>query len=596
MKLKKIFVALLLGIASLQVSAQAGDVSFLSGSHCMVRAEASGRYLMLPVQERAEVSNVKVIVGNDVVQSLDVRLAVDNIDYYVPFDMAPYEGKKVLFDIHVNGSSRIEGGIKDHICWSKMKYTDKVDVVVDEKYRPSYHHTPEWGWMNDPNGMFYKDGVWHLCYQWNPYGSMWGNLSWGHSTSTDLVHWKHEGLALAPDGLGLIFSGSCVVDKDNTAGFGKDAVVAFYTTAGESQTQSMAYSTDGGKTFKKYDGNPIIMADVPDFRDPHVFWYGPTSRWIMILAAGQEMRIYSSSDLKGWKYESSFGEGYGAHGGVWECPDLFELPVEGTDETKWVLLCNINPGGPAGGSATQYFTGTFDGHTFTCDTKPEVTKWMDYGKDHYATVSFDNAPDGRRVVIGWMSNWQYANQVPTFQFRSANTIAREVYLYRADGADYIASRPVPEMDAARGKAAVNTKFSIGNRTIRRLFSTPCDAYEINLAMAPHTGSTVELTLSNDSDEHLTVSYDDEAGTLSVDRRRAGDRSFSELFPSVTTAPVHGRLTSLRIYVDNCSVEVFGNDGKTVLTNLVFPTQPYNTLSLKSDRKTKVSSLKVYPIK
>lgn len=596
MKLKKIFVALLLGMASLQVSAQAGDVSFLSASHCMVRVEASGRYLMLPVQERAEVSNVKVIVGNDVVQSLDVRLAVDNIDYYVPFDMAPYEGKNVLFDIHVNGSSRIEGGIKDHICWSKMKYTDKVDVVADEKYRPSYHHTPEWGWMNDPNGMFYKDGVWHLCYQWNPYGSMWGNLSWGHSTSTDLVHWKHEGLALAPDGLGLIFSGSCVVDKDNTAGFGKDAVVAFYTTAGESQTQSMAYSTDGGKTFKKYDGNPIIMADVPDFRDPHVFWYGPTSSWIMILAAGQEMRIYSSSDLKGWKYESSFGEGYGAHGGVWECPDLFELPVEGTDETKWVLLCNINPGGPAGGSATQYFTGTFDGHTFTCDTKPEVTKWMDYGKDHYATVSFDNAPDGRRVVIGWMSNWQYANQVPTFQFRSANTIAREVYLYRADGADYIASRPVPEMDTARGKAAVNTKFSIGNRTIRRLFSTPCNAYEINLAMAPHTGSTVELTLSNDSDERLTVSYDDEAGTLSVDRRRAGDRSFSELFPSVTTAPVHGKLTSLRIYVDNCSVEVFGNDGKTVLTNLVFPKQPYNTLSLKSDRKTKVSSLKVYPIK
>lgn len=596
MKIKKLLVALLLGMASLQAQARTGDVSFLSASHCMVRTEATGRYLMIPVQEKAEVSNVRVIVDNNVAQTFDVHLAVDGIDYYVPFDMARYEGKKVLLDIHVNGNARIEGGIKDHVCWSGMKYTDTPDIQADEKYRPGYHHTPAWGWMNDPNGMFYKDGTWHLFYQWNPYGSMWGNMTWGHSTSTDLVNWKHEGAAISADGLGTIFSGCCVVDKDNTAGFGKGAVVAFYTSAGENQAQSMAYSTDNGKTFTKYEGNPIIVSDVPDFRDPHVFRHEQTDRWIMILAAGQEMRIYSSADLKEWKYESSFGEGYGAHGGVWECPDLFELPVEGTNENKWVLICNINPGGPAGGSATQYFTGTFDGHKFTCDTEPEVTKWMDYGKDHYATVSFDNAPDGRRVVIGWMSNWQYANQVPTAQFRSANTVARDVYLYRYNGVDYMASRPAKEMDAARGKAAVDTRMTIGNHTIKKLFSTPRASYEIDIDMQTDDAATVEMTLSNSKGEHVSFIYDAETNSLSADRRMAGDKSFSELFLAVTSAPVHGKLTSLRVYVDNSSVEVFGNDGKTVLTNLVFPAEPYNTLTLKSDKKTKVTSLKVYPVK
>lgn len=596
MKIRKLLVALILGAVSLPVSAQTGDVSFLSASHCMVRTENTGRYLMLPVQDKAEISNVKVLVGNNVVQAVDVRLAVDNVDYYVPLDLAPYAGKKVLLDIHVNGNARLDGGLRQHVCWSKMKYTDTPDIMADEKFRPEYHHTPAWGWMNDPNGMFYKDGVWNLYYQWNPYGSMWGNMTWGHSTSTDLVNWKHEGTAISADGLGTIFSGSCVVDKDNTAGFGKGAVVAFYTSAGENQTQSMAYSTDGGKTFTKYDGNPVIVADVPDFRDPHVFWHEATGRWVMILAAGQEMRIYSSADLKAWTYESSFGLGYGAHGGVWECPDLFELPVEGTKEKKWVLICNINPGGPAGGSATQYFTGTFDGHKFTCDTEPGVTKWMDYGKDHYATVSFDNAPDGRRVVIGWMSNWQYANQLPTTQFRSANTIARDVYLYRYEGTEYMASRPVKEMDAARGKAVVSTSLTLGSHTVDKLFDTPRSTYEINLDMQPANGSTVTMTLGNAKGEDVTVIYDDAKGTLTVDRRNAGDKAFSELFPAVTSAPVHGKLTGLRVFVDRCSIEVFGNDGKTVLTNLVFPAEPYNTLTLKSDKNTEVGSLKVYPIK
>lgn len=597
MRMRNLLVALVLGAASLQASAQADSVSFLSASHCMMRPTAAGRYLMLPVQDRAELSTVRVIVGGRVEASFEVRLAVDNVDYYVPVDMAPYSGRSPLLDFHVEGSSRLEGGIKDHVCWSRMKYAATPEVQADEKFRPAYHHAPAWGWMNDPNGMFYKDGVWHLYYQWNPYGSLWGNMTWGHSTSTDLVNWKHEPAAVTPDGLGAIFSGSCVVDEDNTAGFGKGAIVAIYTSAGESQTQSVAYSTDGGMTFSKYEGNPVIVSDVPDFRDPHVFRHGPTGRWIMVLAAGQEIRIYSSADLKHWAYESSFGQGYGAHGGVWECPDLFELPVEGTGERKWVLICNINPGGPSGGSATQYFTGSFDGHRFTCDTDPAVTKWMDYGKDHYATVSFDNAPGSRRVVMGWMSNWQYANQVPTVQFRSANTIAREAFLYRSGGVDYLGSRPVAEMDAARGQAAVSASATLGRRQlVRRLPAGCAQACEIDMALQPADGATVELSLANAGGERLTVTYDGEAGTLSVDRRGAGGKAFSELFPAVTTAPLRDRLTSLRIYLDKSSVEVFANGGRTVLTNLVFPESPYDALTLKSDRKTRVSGLKVYPLR
>ena len=523
---------------------------------------------------------------------INVRLARERVDYYVPLDLEAFVGRNVKIDV--------QGMPQGSLCWEKMSLSDTFDTANTEKFRPAYHHTPAYGWMNDPNGMFYKDGVYHLYFQHNPYGSTWGNMNWGHSYSTDLVHWTYAGDAITPDAWGTVFSGSAVVDKDNSAGFGRNAIVAFYTSAkptpwGDAQMQSIAYSTDDGKTFEKYPGNPVITSTEKDFRDPHVFRHEATGRWIMILAAGQEMRIYSSANLKDWTYESSFGKEYGSHAGVWECPDLFELPVEGTSEKKWVLVCNINPGGPFGGSATQYFTGTFDGHKFTCDTKPEVTKWMDYGKDHYAAVSFDNAPDGRRLMIAWMSNWQYANQVPTVQFRSANAIARDVYLFRDKGVDYVGSRPVAEMTALRGDAVVSKKATLGELSVKKMFKTPSGAYEIDLAMAPQDGATVKLMLSNQKGEYVTVVYDGNMGTLSFDRRQGGDNKFSELFPAVTTAPVHGKLTSLRVFVDKSSVEVFGNDGRAVMTNLVFPSEPYNSLTLGSDKKTAVSSLKVYPL-
>lgn len=594
MRIKTVLLTLAFAVAPSMMYAEARlKIHHLANEQNIVSVEEAMRYLLLPVQDDAPEAKLCVVENNrQATVIINVRLARERVDYYVPLDLEAFVGRNVKIDV--------QGMPQGSLCWEKMSLSDTFDTSNTEKFRPAYHHTPAYGWMNDPNGMFYKDGVYHLYFQHNPYGSTWGNMNWGHSYSTDLVHWTYAGDAITPDAWGTVFSGSAVVDKDNSAGFGRNAIVAFYTSAkptpwGDAQMQSIAYSTDDGKTFEKYPGNPVITSTEKDFRDPHVFRHEATGRWIMILAAGQEMRIYSSANLKDWTYESSFGKEYGSHAGVWECPDLFELPVEGTSEKKWVLVCNINPGGPFGGSATQYFTGTFDGHKFTCDTKPEVTKWMDYGKDHYAAVSFDNAPDGRRVMIAWMSNWQYANQVPTVQFRSANAIARDVYLFRDKGVDYVGSRPVAEMTALRGDAVVSKKATLGELSVKKMFKTPSGAYEIDLAMAPQDGATVKLMLSNQKGEYVTVVYDGNMGTLSFDRRQGGDNKFSELFPAVTTAPVHGKLTSLRVFVDKSSVEVFGNDGRAVMTNLVFPSEPYNSLTLGSDKKTAVSSLKVYPL-
>ena len=540
----------------------------LGDRHAMLRLDSQKKYILLPVEEKMENAHIRVVRDNQLVKTLNCRLAVDKVDYFVPYEV----GEGELFDISFNGNTRATGAINDFACWKRMSYSDSFDTKNVEKHRPDYHHTPAYGWMNDPNGMFYKDGVWHLCYQFNPYGSYWENMTWGHSTSTDLVHWKAEPTAITPDALGTIFSGCCVVDKNNTAGFGNDAIVAFYTSAGARQTQSMAYSTDGGKTFTKYENNPVITSNVPDFRDPHVFWNAEAGFWNMILAAGQQMSIYSSKDLKEWKHESDFGAEYGNHGGVWECPDLMKMKVAGTDKEKWMLICNINPGGPFGGSATQYFIGEFDGHKFTCEDEPTETKWMDYGKDHYATITFDNAPEGRRVGIAWMSNWQYANQVPTKQFRSANSIARDFGLFEYNGETYCSVSPVKEMDAVRGQR----------------ISSPSETCEIVVQLK----GDAQLTLRNSKGEKVVITYDAVEQTIDFDRRRSGDVSFSEAFPCIVTSPTYGQAKTLRIFVDRCSIEMFEGDGKMSMTNLVFPSEPYNKLIVKGKAKATIYKLKI----
>ena len=563
--MKRNILSVLIALASIG-TACAQETQFLSSNHCLYRIQQKDKCLLLPVQESAEMSNIKVIAGNKQMKSLNVRLAMNKVDYYVPLYLDEFNEEKTLaLDIHVNGNYRNDGGISTFTCWQNIKNAESFDTKNREQYRPLYHHTPAYGWMNDPNGMFFKDGVWHLYFQHNPYGSQWENMTWGHSTSTDLIHWTFQGDPVQPDAWGSIFSGSSVVDKNNTAGFGENAIVALYTSAGENQTQSMAYSTDNGKTFTKYDGNPIITSNVPDFRDPHMFWNEDIKKWNMILAAGQQMNIYSSDNLKDWKFESSFGAEYGSHGGVWECPDLMKMKVRGTDKEKWMLVCNINPGGPSGGSATQYFVGDFDGHKFTCESKPEVTKWMDYGKDHYATVTFDNAPNGRHVALAWMSNWQYANQVPTLQYRSANSIPRDLGLFEYKGNTYCSVTPSEEITAARSKKPSKS------------LSEACE-------MVVNLKGDATITLSNSKGEKVVMTYKAKDETFSMDRTLSGKTDFSSDFAAITTAPVYGKMNKLRIFIDKSSIEVFDNDGKMAMTNLVFPTKPYDKVTIKGKTK------------
>lgn len=565
-------------------------IKHLGDGQSIVQIDEQKKFLLLPVEEASPEAKLYMIADNDVVRSMNVRLAVNKVDYFVPVDLTGFDNKHLSFNFQLIPDSAL--------CWEEMKLSDEFDVSNREKYRPVYHFSPAYGWMNDPNGMFYKDGVYHLFYQHNPYGSMWGNMHWGHATSTDLVTWEHHGDAISPDALGTIFSGSCVVDKDNTAGFGAGAVIAFYTSASDRQVQSMAYSLDNGKTFKKYARNPILTSTQRDFRDPKVIWHEDTKKWIMVLAVGQEMEIYSSADLKSWTLESKFGEGQGAHGGVWECPDLLELPVEGTELKKWVLVCNLNPGGPFGGSATQYFVGTFDGKKFVNES-PAVTKWMDWGKDHYATVTWSDAPDNRRIAIAWMSNWQYANDVPTSQYRSPNSVPRDLSLFTVDGETYLQSAPSPELLALRD-ASKKRSFKVnGTRTIKEMISGNDGAYEIELTIENQHADVIGFRLYNDKGEEVDMQYDMKEKKFSMDRRKSGDVGFNENFPMLTwTAIESGKdELKLRLFVDKSSVEAFGDGGRFVMTNQVFPSEPYTHIDFYSKGGAyKVDSFVIYKLK
>jgi len=575
---RKIVLLAMLLMAVAGTRAQSISVRTLSDDHVMIRLPAGDRYVLLPVEESQNNDHIRVIKDNGVVQELNVRLAVNKADYYMPLDIQRFAGvqakgqapQNVLLDIVVNrgdaANSASKAATSDFAAWKLLKTANSFDITNREKFRPLYHHTPVYGWMNDPNGMFYKDGVWHLYFQHNPYGSQWENMTWGHSTSTDLIHWKFEGEAIEPDALGTIFSGSAVVDSANTAGFGPGAVVAYYTSAGKAQKQSMAYSNDNGKTFTKYENNPVLVSNIPDFRDPHVFWYAAGEKWILIVSEKQHVKLFSSTNLKDWTFESDFGEGYGSHDGVWECPDLLDM-----GNGKWILVCNINPGGPFGGSATQYFTGSFDGHKFTCDTDPSVTKWMDWGKDHYATVTFDNAPGGRHVALPWMSNWQYAAQVPTTQYRSANGIPRDLGYFEYQGQGYCSVKPSPEvLNAFSKKAQANL--------------TPACRIDVQLR-----GNSV-ITLANGKGESVTMTYNAKTETFSMDRTKSGKTDFSTDFPALTKAPTYGKIKTLQIFIDKSSIEVLDADGKMAMTNIVFPTEPYNRLTVKGG-KAKIYNLK-----
>ena len=606
---KKILCAAICTMATMTSSAADGiEVSHLGTDNSLVRVTGDARYVIFPVQESIDDARVNVVVDGKLEKTFYLRLAKNKVDYSVPFDITPYRGHNVVFDIvslHDRASAREP---KNEAGWNQITLADTFDVTNREKYRPAYHHTPTYGWMNDPNGMFYKDGEWHLYYQWNPYGSKWQNMTWGHSSSSDLVHWSHHPVAIEPNGLGTVFSGSSAVDRRNTAGFGKDAVVTMYTSAGTSQMQSLAHSTDNGMTFDVYAGNPVITLE-SEARDPNFFFNEDTGEWTLVLAHAleHEVLIFSSPDMKHWTLKSAFGK-VAAQEGVWECPDLFALDIDG--KKKWVLIVNLNPGGPFGGSGVQYFVGDFDGTTFTPDTDADgtvPTKWLDFGKDNYAVVSWSDAPDNRRTIIGWMSNWQYAADVPTTQFRSANTLPREVFLFNGnDGRIYAGTKPSPELDAIMGKPTVKTKsFTVGNPA--RTFALPEDndgICRIRMDIDARKAEEVRIVLANTPEkkteqvDYVVMTYDPEAQTFVFDRTASGMDNFSIDFPATTVAPTYsdnGRL-SLDIFIDRSSIEVFGNDGRFAVTNLVFPNKPYDTIEISAPKGyARIESLQVNPI-
>lgn len=549
------------------------------------------KYLLIPIEEKAPELRVTLSVEG---QSLGttynfIRFAQTKVDYYVPFEVEAFKGKNLSITFDQVKESYV--GLKE------LKLSDSFDFEYAEKYRPIYHFSPKYGWTNDPNGMVYANGKYHLYYQHNPYGSMWGNMSWGHASTKDLINWEHHPVAIRPDSLGAIFSGSAVVDKNNTTGFGKDAIVALYTSSGTTQTQSLGYSHDGGITFTKHNGNPVLTDPAYiDFRDPKVFWHEGTKQWIMSLATTQVITFYSSPDLKEWTKLSDFGTGIGDHGGVWECPDLFPLTYNG--KTKWVLIVSINPGGPNGGSASQYFIGDFDGKTFKADELP-YPLWLDYGRDNYAGVTWADAPDNRRVFIGWMSNWDYTNQAPTVHFRNGMTIPREMSLGNNGKHMVLKSEPVKEVLALRKETKTIGNFSVDKSyKIDELIPNNEGGYEIELTVTPNTSNDFALVLSNAKGEKLVFDFDLKAEQLKVDRSKSGLTDFSATFSTgdIVAPLVKKNTYKIRLLVDKASTEIFVNDGEVVQTNTMFPSEVYNTLEVTSDASLNVSNCTIYRLK
>jgi fructan beta-fructosidase len=445
--------------------------------------------------------------------------------------------------------------------------------------------------MNDPNGLVYFNDRWHLFYQYNPYGDRWGHMHWGHAESTDLIRWRRLPVALFPDRLGTIFSGSVVADHRNTSGLfptveGGLAAVFTYFKWGL-QRQGIATSTDGGLTWKKYPGNPVVKNPLLiHFRDPKVFYHGPTGRWVMLLTVGGRIRFSRSQNLLDWEPTGEFGRREGGHAGVWECPDLFELAMDGNNaDKKWVLLVSVKQGAPGGGSGTQYFLGDFDGRRFTADHPADRVRWLDFGADNYAGITYNNVPekDGRRIFIGWMSNWDYAQKTPTAPWRGAMTIPRELRLAACDDEVYLVSQPVGELAAARRGG-----FRLGNERIdgeRMVQETELSdgAFEIVAEWEAAHGADFGIALVNDRTEETVIGCDLAAGRIWIDRTRSSTTDFSRSFSGQHAAPFSPgeRSIDVRILVDRCSVEVFADGGRAVITDLVFPSAPYDRLRLFS---------------
>jgi len=484
----------------------------------------------------------------------------------------------------------------------------------EQLYRPNYHFTPQKGWMNDPNGMFYLNGTYHLFFQYTPFQSVpdFSKMHWGHAISKDLIKWEELTPAIAYDEKGAIFSGSAVVDKDNTSGFGdgkNTPVVAIFTyhdmkkeQAGaiDAQSQAIAYSLDNGKTWTKYSNNPVLKnPGIKDFRDPKVFWDAKRSQWVMGVAAQDRQHFYGSKNLKDWTFLSEFGKDLGGHGGVWECPDLFPIKVEGTNEEKWVLIVNINPGGPNGGSAAQYFVGDFDGKTFKMDDvftkqlEKEKVAWLDWGRDNYASVSFDNVPDNKRVIIGWMSNWDYSPNVPTEKWRGSSTIPREVTLKRSKDGYTLKNISVSQLKNYEGKAVKKEINLVSDKKLISKGEIDLSKAVIDVDFKKMTKGVYTFALKNSLEEQMIFGIDNNKQELFIDRTKSGKTDFKNNFADrISKAPLakNYQNATLKIVLDKTSIEIFFNNGEKVMTEIFFPNESFSDLSLSTD--TKGSTMKI----
>jgi len=626
-KMLKAACLMLMASATTSAFAQKMNIEH-KGDTTIIKVENPTKYLLLPIQEEKDEAQVLLDTGSKDDTWMDVRLAQNGSDYYVPFALG--KGK--------TATVKILGLKKDALALNLLKLSNTFDTTNTDYYRPSYHFTPLYGWMNDPNGMVYKDGEYHLYFQYNPYGSKWGNMHWGHAVSKDLVHWEHLDPAIARDPVGHIFSGSSVIDKKNTAGFGKDAIIAIYTnnSVNHDEVQCIAYSNDNGRTFTKYEGNPVLTPfdGLKDFRDPKVFWYEKGKCWYMIVSADKEMRLYKSKNLKKWNYVSAFGKGIGQQPCQYECPDFFQLPVNGDKKKmKWVMTMNINPGCWFGGSATEYFVGDFDGKKFTCPDANEV-KWLDWGKDHYATVTFSNTGD-RVLGITWMSNWQYANLTPFKQNRGANGLPRELKLYEKNGKYYISEDVAPEVYALRKDTKNVADASVADeKMLAGVAANMEGAFEIEADVTPDANGIAGIEISNNKRERTMIYFDMKQGKVVMDRTESGLSDFGKQsvphdielawdkqlaaegkqparitnsinykndFALATWAPLSlcedGKKTyHVDIFVDKSSVELFVDGGRIAMTNLVFPVAPYENVKLYTQGgKAEFKNLKVHKL-
>lgn len=481
-------------------------------------------------------------------------------------------------------------------------------AAYHEEYRPQVHYSPAKDWMNDPNGLIYYKGQYHLFYQYNATGNLPGNISWGHAVSSDLVHWKELPVAIPETGDEMVFSGSVVFDKSNSSGLGtagKPPLVAVYTSAykkTEKQAQSLAYSVDDGRTWKRYSGDPVLNLDTTSFRDPKVFWYEPAKKWMMVVALPSQHKVsfYSSADLKTWKHLSDYGQA-GAVGGEWECPDIFPMSVDGDpSKTTWVLMININPGGLNGGSATQYFTGDFDGTKFTADGSSggDKVRWADFGSDFYASATYNDAPGNKRIMVAWMSNWLYGREIPTSPWRGADTFPRELGLTTIAGKPQLVAQPVDGLTGLRSgsEAATMTGATVKNQTTT--VKGGGEVLEIQADLQQTDAKQFGINVRTGKGQLTKIGYDTSSHELYIDRTKSGDVSFSSDFAKIHRAPLaldNGRL-KLHIIVDTSSVEVFADKGEVTLTDEIFPDPSSTGLSVFAEGGgAKVTSLHAWKL-